>query len=32
MLKDGKFAGDGEGKGSQLGDWAGGENPKKGAD
>lgn len=32
MLKDGKFAGDGDGSGSQLGDCAGGEKPKKGAD
>lgn len=32
MLKDGKFAGDGDGRGSQLGDWAGGENPKNDAE
>lgn len=32
MLKDGKFAGDGDGRGSQLGDCAGGENPKNEAD
>lgn len=32
MLKDGKLAGDGEGRGSQLGDCAGGEKPKKDAD
>jgi hypothetical protein len=32
MLKDGKFAGDGDGRGSQLGDWAGGENPRNDAD
>ena len=32
MLKDGKFAGDGDGRGSQLGDCAGGENPKNDAD
>jgi hypothetical protein len=32
MLKDGKFAGDGDGRGSQLGDCAGGENPMKDAD
>lgn len=32
MLKDGKFAGEGDGRGSQLGDGAGGVNPKNGAD
>lgn len=32
MLNDGKFAGDGDGRGSQLGDWAGGENPINEAD
>lgn len=31
MLNDGKFAGDGGGRGSQLGDGAG-ENPKNGTD
>lgn len=32
MLKDGKFAGEGDGRGSQLGDCAGGENPKNDVD
>ena len=32
ILKDGKFAGDGDGRGSQLGDCAGGENPRNDAD
>lgn len=32
MLKEGKFAGDGEGSGNQLGDCAGGENPIKEVD
>ena len=30
-LKEGKFAGDGDGRGSQPGDCAGGESPKNGA-
>ena len=32
MLKEGKLAGDGDGRGSQPGDCAGGESPMKGAD
>lgn len=32
MLKDGKLAGDGDGRGSQLGDCAGGVNPRNVAD
>jgi hypothetical protein len=32
MLKEGKLAGEGEGNGNQLGDWAGGEKPMKEAD
>ena len=32
MLKDGKFAGDGDGSGSQLGDCVGGVNPRNEAE
>jgi hypothetical protein len=32
MLKEGKFAGEGDGRGSQPGDCAGGESPINGAD
>lgn len=32
MLKDGKFAGEGDGRGSQFGDCAGGVKPKNEAD